>query len=123
MDFNFLINQISKTDVFFKGFVSKSVDKFLSLRNWLIGYYIVEYEQKGADRASYGDNLVSELSENLNIKGLSITNLKLFRQFYIAYPEISQTVSDVLKNDTNLIGQTVSDELFKIPEFKIYLND
>ena len=123
MDFNFLINQISKTDVFFKGFVAKSVDKFLSLRNWLIGYYIVEYEQKGADRASYGDNLVVELAENLDIKGLSTTNLKLLRQFYLAYPEISQTVSDVLKNDTNLIGQTVSDELFKIPEFKIYLND
>jgi len=104
MDFNFLINQISKTDVFFKGFVAKSVDKFLSLRNWLIGYYIVEYEQKGADRASYGDNLVVELAENLDIKGLSTTNLKLLRQFYLAYPEISQTASD---------------QLIKIPESNI----
>jgi len=120
MDFNFLINQISKTDVFFKGFVAKSVDKFLSLRNWLIGYYIVEYEQKGADRASYGDNLVVELAENLDIKGLSTTNLKLLRQFYLAYPEISQTVSDQLENNKNWISQTVSDDFFKIPESNIF---
>ena len=125
MDFKILINQISKTDTFFKGFVSKSIDKFLSLRNWLIGYYIVEYEQMGADRANYGENLVDELSKKLSIKGLSTTNLKLFRQFYLAYPEISQTVSDLFENNTYLICQTLSDELIKIPDNipEVKLND
>ena len=28
-----------------------SVNKMLTFRNWLIGRYIVEYEQKGRDRA------------------------------------------------------------------------
>jgi hypothetical protein len=54
------------------------VNTALTLRNWVIGYYIVEYEQKGADRAEYGERLIRNLSERLgkaNIKGISRTNL------------------------------------------------
>jgi hypothetical protein len=83
----------------------------LSIRNWLIGYYIVEYEQKGEDKARYGNNLLDILSTSLSIKGLSVTNLKLNRLFYIAYPQIRQTVSDELQNSTIGIRQTLSDEL------------
>ena len=36
----------------------KAVNKFASIRNYLIGYYIVEYEQKGLDRAKYDEKLL-----------------------------------------------------------------
>lgn len=72
----------------------------------MIGYHIVEYEQHGEDRAEYGSNLLQNIAKQLNTKGLSNTNLKLFKQFYLAYPQISQTLSDLLR-----IGQTPSAQM------------
>jgi len=63
----------------------------------LFGHYIVEYEQKGEDRAKYGIELLKKLADRLSskhIKGLSDRNLRNCRQFYLAYPQISQTLSD-----------------------------
>ena len=34
-----------------------AVNQLMMLRNWAIGYYIVEYEQRGSDRAEYGTRL------------------------------------------------------------------
>jgi len=70
-----------------------AVNISLTIRNWLIGFYIVEYEQHGEDRAKYGGRTLQELSRRLNNEGLSHRNLKLFRQFYQRYPEIGQTLS------------------------------
>jgi len=90
------------------------VNQSLTLRNWLIGPYIIECEQKGKERAKYGEQLLPELAASIKIKGLSVTNLRLCRQFYIAYPHLISAVKDILIN-SNLkgiqIGQTVSDQL------------
>ncbi len=80
---------------------ASAVNISLTLRNWFVGYYIVEYEQKGEDRAKYGAKLVRTLSENLQKKKLnsmSFTYLKMYRQFYIIYPQISQAVPDLFEN-------------------------
>ena len=50
----------------------KAVNQMATLRNWLIGCYIVEYEQKGCDRAKYGDRLLKRLEEKVNTKGLNV---------------------------------------------------
>lgn len=48
-----------------------AVNVSLTLRNWMIGFYIVEFEENGEDRAKYGDNLISDLAQNLkSIKGI-----------------------------------------------------
>jgi predicted nuclease of restriction endonuclease-like (RecB) superfamily len=94
------------------------------MRNWLIGMHIVEYEQKGEDRARYGAGLLRDLSDKLTgsgLKGFSHTNLKLFRQFYVEYqrlgsvfkmqkPAIGQQVADQLDCRLNEIGQKPSDQ-------------
>ncbi len=52
---------------------SKAVNISLTLRNWIIGCYISEYELCGADRAEYGKQLLPALSEQLRklpIKGM-----------------------------------------------------
>jgi len=80
---------------------ASAVNISLTLRNWFIGYYIVEYEQNGADKAKYGEKLIRTLSEKLQkkkIKGISYTYLKMYRQFYIIYPQISQAVPEQLQN-------------------------
>lgn len=66
----------------------KAVNINLTLRNWLIGFYIVEFEQQGDDRATYGAALLSELAKKIAIRGLGETNLKLCRQFYFIYPDL-----------------------------------
>ena len=85
----------------------KAVNTSLTIRNWLFGYYIVEFQQNGEDRAVYGEKLLQKLSAKVKIRGVSETNLKIFRQFYHTYPQISQTVTD--KFNTIRISQTPSD--------------
>lgn len=113
MNFELLVNNIQETHSTLQQSALKSINKHLTLRNWLIGFYIVEFEQKGEDRAKYNEKLLPELAKSINIKGLSETNLKLNRQFYNNYPQIGQTLSDQLKQlniGINPIRQTLSDE-------------
>ena len=69
----------------------------MTLRNWAIGYYIVEYEQGGSDRAEYGAHLLKNLENQISEKGLNITLFKACRQFYLVYPQIGSTVSNFWK--------------------------
>ena len=47
----------------------KAVNVSLTVRNWLIGYYIAEFELGGADRADYGQQLLPKLSQELRLRG------------------------------------------------------
>jgi hypothetical protein len=100
MNFDLLIQKIETTHNALFSSAAKAVNIALTLRNWLFGYYIVEFEQDGVDRAKYGENLLNELSEKLgkDIKGISPTNLRLFRQFYLTYPEIGAVIPDFVSN-------------------------
>jgi predicted nuclease of restriction endonuclease-like (RecB) superfamily len=74
----------------------RAVNISLTLRNWLIGYYIAEYEQSGADRAEYGLRLLENLSSHLakgGMDGVAARSLRQYRQFYLVYPGIWQTPS------------------------------
>lgn len=77
---------------------ARSVDIALVIRNWLFGWYIVEFENGGAERAElYGKKLLQRLSAELKqagLMGVSLTNLKQFRLFYETYKEIGQAVPD-----------------------------
>jgi predicted nuclease of restriction endonuclease-like (RecB) superfamily len=74
----------------------RAVNISLTLRNWVIGCYIREYEQNGADRAKYGENLFAKLSQRLK-KSASVVyhprELRRCREFYTAYPQIWGTLS------------------------------
>ncbi len=114
MNFELLVNTIQQTHSTLQQSALSSVNKHLTIRNWLVGFYIVEFEQKGEDRAKYGENLLQDLAKSVNIKGLSETNLIINRKFYRIYPQIHQTLSEELKQltfDYNPIRQTLSDEL------------
>ena len=74
----------------------RAVNLSLTLRNWLIGCYIAEYEQNGTDRAEYGTRLLENLSSHLGETGMggaAPRSLRLYRQFYLIYPAIWQTPS------------------------------
>jgi predicted nuclease of restriction endonuclease-like (RecB) superfamily len=75
----------------------RSINSFLTAAYWLVGYRIAEYELKGLDRADYyGDKLIEKISEDLSKKygkGFGKRNVFLMRSFYLAYPNIFQTLS------------------------------
>jgi predicted nuclease of restriction endonuclease-like (RecB) superfamily len=71
--------------------VARTVNTTQVVANWLIGREIVEEQQLGEKRAGYGENLIPTLSEQIANdfgRGYSVNNLKHFRAFYLAYPEL-----------------------------------
>lgn len=70
----------------------RAVNQMATLRNWLIGCYIVEYEQNGSDRAKYGDHLLTRLEEKVNTKGLNVTIFQTSRIFYNYYPQLGELI-------------------------------
>ena len=103
---------------------NRAVNVSLTLRNWLIGYYIAEYEQNGEDRAIYGSKLLEHLSSTLREKGVSRVEereLRRYRQFYQIYPQIRESVTPELSQ--RLIGPVMMSLSQKreaaTPEFSI----
>jgi len=92
MIFNQLTHSIRTTSNTLRSAAGKAINQHLTVRNWLVGYYIVEFEQKGEDRAQYGEKLLRTLARELNENSLSFTNLKMYRQFYQLYPQIAQEI-------------------------------
>lgn len=95
--FDHLANQIEQVHNATSAYAKGAVNQLLTARNWAIGYYIVEYEQNGEERAAYGTQLLKELAKKLNIKGLEHNQLNLCRMFYSRYPQIFSTVSRKLR--------------------------
>ena len=75
MDFNKLISQIELTQSVLQASAIHAINTAITIRNWLIGYYIVKFEQKGEDRAQYGEKLLNNLEKSLNAKGMSFTRI------------------------------------------------
>lgn len=104
MNFKLLIESIYNTHKSLEQSAVSAINKHITLRNWLIGYYIVEFEQKGNDRAQYGKNLLQKIElrfSKQNVKGLAATELSRYRQFYLTYPSILGTVSQELEHNAN----------------------
>ena len=101
LKFNELVFAIQQTHETLSIQASKAVNLCLTIRNWLIGYYIVEYESNGSDRAGYGVYLLDKLSGQLSqtgLKRMDTRELRRFRQFYLLYPQIGEAVTPVLSS-------------------------
>jgi len=97
-NFQQLIASIEQTHRHLQGRAVHAVNRALTVRNLLIGFYIVEYEQRGEDRAKYGSELLGKLSQKIKIKGLSAPELSRCRQFYNCYPQILGAVAQEFKD-------------------------
>ncbi|MEF8756429.1 MAG: PDDEXK nuclease domain-containing protein [Accumulibacter sp.] len=99
LSFERLVTTIGNAHARLAAQASRAVNTSLTLRNWLIGLYITEYEQQGSDRAQYGDTLIERLSERLMVAGVSraeARELRRYRQFYLSYPQIRETLTPEL---------------------------
>ena len=100
--------QIENIHSYFYDYANRQVNYAYTLRNWLIGMYLFEIEQKGKDRAEYGEKLYKNLALKLkekNIKGMSFTSLHTFKKFFQVYPSIVQLLPEELfSNENQLVG-------------------
>lgn len=100
--------KIENIHSYFSDYANRQVNYAYTLRNWLIGMYLFEIEQKGKDRAEYGEKLYKNLALKLkekNIKGMSFTSLHTFKKFFQVYPSIVQLLPEELfSNENQLVG-------------------
>lgn len=81
-------------------FAGKAVNLSLTLRNWVIGGYIQQYEQRGADRAEYGERLLDRLSTTLQAQGMarmSARELRRYRLLFQRYPRMWESLTPELQ--------------------------
>lgn len=119
MKFEILADSIKCINVKAGNAAKSAVNQLMTLRNWAIGYYIVEYEQGGSDRAEYGTRLLKNLETQINEKGMNSTLFKWCRQFYLMYPQIGATVSTKFELPDLGKSATVSHQFVTDPEILI----
>ena len=81
MEFELLADSIKQINDKASSAAKSAVNQLMTLRNWAIGYYIVEYEQDGSDRAEYGSHLLKNLEKQIDQKGMNYTLFKACRRF------------------------------------------
>lgn len=116
MNFESLVGQINQVQDVLQAQAAHAINLTLTARNWLVGYYIVEYEQHGEDRAKYGENLLKNLAKRLNKRGLGERRLYEYRLTYVTYPQLgSVIVSHIAKNNQQ--------NILRLPTAKLQLID
>lgn len=110
--FETLVGRINLIQDTLQAQAAHAVNLSLTARNWLVGYYIVEFEQHGEDRAKYGEKLLKQLAKNLNRRGLGERRLYEYRLTYQVYPQLGSAVAEyVFKN--------VQNEILRLPTAKL----
>jgi predicted nuclease of restriction endonuclease-like (RecB) superfamily len=118
-DFSSLVDAVRRVHDECAAAVKRTVNTTLTLRNWVIGFYIVEYEMRGTDRAKYGEGIITALADALASRGIPRCDrreLYRYRLFHLAYPQIVETLSPLLPSGSEIVrsvsGQcsTASDE-------------
>ena len=112
MDFPQLTSNILVTHNALQNNAMRAINQNITARNWLVGYWIVEFEQNGEDRAKYGERLLSELAKAIKVRGLGTVMLNLCRKFYKTYPTLSTEIGKFLiSRGDSLIFQSLIEKL------------
>jgi predicted nuclease of restriction endonuclease-like (RecB) superfamily len=94
-----LVQQIQQTHEELSAQAGKAVNISLTLRNWLIGHHISQYELRGSDRAQYGEKLFTELANRLkSVSNCNRRQLYRYVRFFRLYPAIVGTLPPKFKN-------------------------
>ena len=96
MSYELLVSSIAEVHAHTQTSAAGAVNRYLTLRNWFIGAYIVEFEQNGEDRASYGQQLLPRLAQDLRRRGISGCSAEMLgrtRVFYRTYPQLRESGS------------------------------
>ncbi len=90
---------------------ARSVNTAQVVSNWLVGREIVEEEQRGEERAEYGERIIAMLAERLRTDfgtGYSALNLALMKRFYLLYQNLIQDAPP----QAQLVGTQDNSDIF-----------
>jgi len=90
-----LLKAIDATSQHLVGRAAAAVNQALVIHIWLIGAYIVEFEQHGEDRARYGQRLYAKLATDLSARGAHGCGERMLQQmahFYRVYPQFGSGI-------------------------------
>lgn len=120
MNFESLVGRINLIQDALQAQAAHAVNLSLTARNWLVGYYIVEFEQHGEDRAKYGEKLLSRLSERINRRGFNLRRLRDYRHVYQVYPSLGVEIVKFLETNTTWLAnnKNFSIRLFSAAELQ-----
>ena len=96
MNFEALVKHISTIQNTLQAEAAHTVNLALTSRNWLMGCYIVEFEQNGEDRAAYGEQPLKKLEQRLKTKGLNERRFREFRRLYLVYPQLKEPITQYI---------------------------
>ena len=99
LDLAELCQSIQHIDLQVKASANRAINIHVTLRNWLVGAYIVQYELNGKDRAQYGEGTIQAVADRLNSKGFSKRNLNLYRHFCKTYPQLGQCIAQFMPKE------------------------
>ena len=102
MNFEALVKHISTIQNTLQAQAAHAVNLALTSRNWLMGCYIVEFEQHGEDRAAYGEQLLKKLEQRLKTKGLNERRFREFRRLYLVYPQLKEPISQYIASQIQI---------------------
>jgi len=131
MEFSELIIVLSRINAELQEQSLRAVNITLTMRNWFFGFYIVEFEQNGSDKAGYGKALLANISAEMKRRAIPNTDereLRRYRQFYIAYPAAASLIlssapirellpRELLKSNEAIIGMSIRGS--KTPELQV----
>ena len=123
MNFESLVGRINLIHDALQAQAAHAVNLSLTARNWLVGYYIVEYEQHGEDRAKYGEKLINKLSQRINRKGFEPRRLREYRQLYIVYPILGVEVAKYINANHSLLLDSKTSSIWQLLPAKLQLYD
>ena len=123
MNFESLVGRINLIQDALQAQAAHAVNLSLTARNWLVGYYIVEYEQHGEDRAKYGEKLINKLSQRINRKGFEPRRLREYRQLYIVYPILGVEVAKYINANHSLLLDSKTSSIWQLLPAKLQLYD
>ena len=123
MNFESLVGRINLIQDALQAQAAHAVNLSLTARNWLVGYYIVEFEQHGEDRAKYGEKLMNRLSERINRKGFEPRRLREFRQLYLVYPVLGIEVAKYIKVNQPQLLESDASSIWRSAPAKLQSSD
>jgi predicted nuclease of restriction endonuclease-like (RecB) superfamily len=106
MNFESLVGRINLIQDALQAQTAHAVNLSLTARNWLVGYYIVEFEQHGEDRAKYGEKLINRLAERINRKGFEPRSLRVYRRIYLVYPQLGTVIETYLQKNSLMLSDS-----------------
>ena len=123
MNFESLVGRINTVQDVLQAQAAHAINLALTSHNWLVGYYIVEFEQNGEDRAKYGENLLNRLAKSINRKGFEPRSLRLYRRFYLVYPQLGTEIESYLKNNQLLTHNSSVTSIWQAAPAKLQISD